>query len=91
MRRYITKNDLVNMVKSNGNLPLLAVRATIESVFEVMAKQLSLGNNIYIDGLGKLKITERKAKKGYNMNTKEVVDIPECKIVKFVKDEQIVL
>ena len=76
------KIDLIRSiaVKSNlrkSRLPLCG------SVMEAIAEALHQGESVTLVGFGTFEVKERKARKGYNLSTGEIMTIPGKKTVRF--------
>lgn len=57
--------------------------AVVETVFEVISKQLSKGTTVEVAGFGKFEVRKRAARKGFNPRTKEEIKIKASKSVGF--------
>lgn len=80
----MTKAELINAIQKKAELPSKAkteeaLNATIEAIMDCLAK----GDSITLTGFGSFKVTQRAARKGCNPRTKEVIEIPAIKVVKF--------
>ena len=77
------KGDLAESVKNALATTKSAGMEAVETVFTEIAKALAEGNTVEISGFGKFEVTERSARTGINPATKEKIEIPASKSVKF--------
>ena len=79
----MNKTDLVNAIAEKSNLTKadakLALDATLEAITEAMAKD----EKVALVGFGTFSVTEKAARIGINPRTKEKIEIPARKVVKF--------
>jgi DNA-binding protein HU-beta len=80
----MTKNELAKNVKAALELHSIDEAAKVfDKVTEVIAAAVKSGEDVTLGNLGKFVVVERAARKGRNLQTGEVIDIPACKVVKF--------
>ena len=79
----MTKADLVAQIASKVNITKAAAErtlsATLISIEEVLAKE----GKLTLTGFATLSVESRKARKGRNPRTGEMITIPASKVVKF--------
>ena len=79
----MTKADLVAQIASKVNITKAAaertLNATLISIEEVLAKE----GKLTLTGFATLSVESRKARKGRNPCTGEMITIPASKVVKF--------
>ena len=79
----MTKADLVAKIASKSSLTKAAaermLNATLASIQTVLAKE----SKLTLTGFGTFAVESRKARKGRNPRTGEVITIPASKVVKF--------
>ncbi|AGC49935.1 HU family DNA-binding protein [Lawsonia intracellularis] len=79
----MTKADLVAQIASKVNITKAAaertLNATLISIEEVLAKE----GKLTLTGFATLSVESRKARKGRNPRTGEMITIPASKVVKF--------
>lgn len=81
---HINRKDLTDAVAAVlVEVKKKDVEAVVEQVFEEIKKSLQKGEAVQINNFGTLKVSERKARKGVNPQTKEKIDIPATKTVTF--------
>lgn len=76
------KSDLVDAVAEGTGVSKKDVEATLNETFDVIAKQVSSGDEVNIQGWVKFEQVERKARTGHNPQTGEKMEIPASKAVK---------
>ncbi|MBM6765762.1 HU family DNA-binding protein [Faecalicoccus pleomorphus] len=79
----LTKKDLIEAVKDAQATTIADAAVAVNTVLEEITKALSEGEKVSISDFGIFQITERAARKGINPMTKEEIDIPASKVVKF--------
>jgi len=79
----MTKAELVSQVATRSNLTKKTTDAVLKSFIEAIHDSLKSDGEIRIDGLGTLKVTERKARTGVNPQTKQKIQIPATKAPTF--------
>ena len=79
----MNKRELIEKVaEKNGTSKVEAAKA-VNAVIGTMAETLKEGEKISLLELGSFSIRERKARNGYNPNSKQNMTIPAKKVVKF--------
>ena len=73
-------------VSINALMLLQAVDAMVETILSEMEK----GEKISILGFGSFTVVEKSARKGVNPRTKEVIEIPARKVIKFKPGAELV-
>ena len=79
----MNKADLVNEVAKCVNTKKQAQEA-VDCVFETIKKALNKMDTVTIIGFGTFKVDKRKARKGRNPRTGEVINIKAKNVPKFV-------
>ncbi len=85
----MNKAQLVEAVASKAELSKAAARRAVDAVFSAISEALSNGENVQLVGFGTFTVTERKARKGRNPRTGEVITIPARKVVRFRPGKQL--
>lgn len=78
------KSELIDSVAAKTELPKVQVAAVIQAVLETTKETLEEGDNLVLVGFGTFKVADRAARKTRNPRTGKAIDIPACKVVKFV-------
>jgi len=79
----MNKSDLINQVSSDTGLTKTKAGQVINSITESVKSALSNGDKVTLVGFGSFSSSKRKARKGRNPKTGEVISIPEKTVVKF--------
>lgn len=79
----MVKKDLINIVKDTTNVNAEVAENTIEVILEKVKNELAQGGRLEIRGFGTMYIHNQKAKIGQDINRKQSVSIPSCKVPKF--------
>lgn len=79
----MTKADLVQSVQKNTQLTKEQSGAAVDSVVDAIVQSLKSGEGLSLKGFGSFVVQTRPARQGHNPKTKEKIEIPEKKIVKF--------
>lgn len=85
----ITKQNIAEMLAEKQDTTVVAAKQMVEDLIEILTNELKAGNNIALRGFGTLKVVDTKPRKGRNPKTKEVIDIPAGKKVKFSSSAEI--
>lgn len=78
----MTKSQIVAQLAEDTGLTKKDVTAVVDNLVDLACAQAPAG--FTINGLGKLKLVERKAREGRNPLTGEKIKIPAKKVLKFV-------
>lgn len=79
----MNKTELINAIAEKANLSKAQAKAALDATVSTISEQLSKGDKIALIGFGTFAVAEKTARKGINPRTKEVIDIPARKSVKF--------
>ena len=80
----MNKDQLVEAVMEASGLDVKATAKTVvESVFDIIAKTLSKGDEVAVAGFGIFKVTKRAARQGVNPKTGEKIQIGASIVPKF--------
>jgi len=81
MAKAMTKSEIVAGVAEAAGITKKQAKAAIEGLVALAYK--GAANGFTIPGLGKLVKVQRKARKGRNPKTGEIIDIPAKTVLKF--------
>lgn len=84
-----TKQNIAEMLAEKQDTTVTAAKQTVEALIEILTNELKAGNSIALRGFGTLKIVDTKPRVGRNPKTKEPIEIPAGKKVKFSASEEI--
>lgn len=75
----MTKHELIEKVAKKANLTKRASSDAVNSLFNLIRDSLVRGEKVVITGFGTFLIRSRKARRGRNPQTGEVIQIPNKK------------
>ncbi len=79
----MNKTELVNAIAEKANLSKVQAKAALEAAVNTVSEELAKGEKVALIGFGTFTVTEKGSRKGINPRTKEVIEIPARKTVKF--------
>lgn len=79
----MNKSELVSAVAQKSELTKVDAKKALDAVLEAIGEELKNDGKVVLVGFGTFSVTERSARKGINPRTKEPIDIPAKKVVKF--------
>jgi DNA-binding protein HU-beta len=79
----MTKTELINTLVKASKLEKRYAKTFLESLTDVVTKEIRKGGEVPLTGLGKFKVSRRKARIGRNPQTGEEIKIPAKRVVKF--------
>ena len=79
----MTKADLAKKVAEKNGTTQKDAAAAVDAVFDCIKEALKENEKVQIFGFGGFEVKTRAARKGINPRTKEAIEIPEAKNVKF--------
>ena len=85
----MNKSELVSAVAQKSGLSKVDSKKALDAVLESIGEELKNDGKVVLVGFGTFSVTERSARKGINPRTKEPIDIPAKKVVKFKAGSQL--
>lgn len=79
----MNRTDLVNEIAAKAELNKVAAKAALDACLESIAQALSNDEKVALLGFGTFTVVEKEARQGINPRTKEKIEIPARKVVKF--------
>jgi DNA-binding protein HU-beta len=79
----MNKTELVNEVAAKANLTKVDAKAALDAVLESISGALAKDDKVQLIGFGTFSVVEKEARTGINPRTKEKIQIPARKVVKF--------
>ncbi len=79
----MNKTDLVNEIAAKAQLNKVAAKAALEATLESIEQALANNDKVQLIGFGTFSVVEKEARTGINPQTKEKIQIPARKVVKF--------
>jgi len=79
----MTKDELIEKVASGASLSKADAGRVINTTIASITSALKKGHSVTLVGFGTFKISKRKARKGRNPRTGEVINIKAAKVPRF--------
>jgi len=79
----MNKTDLVNEIAAKAGLNKVAAKAALDACLESIGQALVKEDKVQLIGFGTFAMVEKPARTGINPATKEKIEIPARKVVKF--------
>lgn len=79
----MNKTDLIREIAAKAGLNKTDARKALDATLESIEQALSNEDKVQLIGFGSFSIVEKDARTGINPRTKEKIDIPARKVVKF--------
>ena len=77
------KKDLIARLAEKANVSKAAATTMLDEFQAAIVESVTKGENVVLQGFGTFSVTNRSARKAVNPNTKEVIEIPARKAIKF--------
>lgn len=77
------KTELIEKIANTTKFPKSNTSIIVNKLFETIADALRKGQDVTILGFGTFKVAKLKAKKGRDLKTGEIINIPARKAPKF--------
>lgn len=79
----MNKTEFINAVAEKSGLSKVDAKKAVEAFVETVSSELKEGGKVALLGFGSFSVAEKSARKGVNPKTKQPIDIPARKSVKF--------
>ena len=79
----MNKTEFINAVAEKSGLSKVDAKKAVEAFVETVSSELKEGGKVALLGFGSLSVAEKSARKGVNPKTKQPIEIPARKSVKF--------
>ena len=79
----MNKANIIEAIAKKYGMTKKDAKTMLEAVVDTLVETLEAGNSVAIPGFGKLKIVERAARQAHNPQTKEIIEVPAKKAVRF--------
>ena len=79
----MNKTQLIDAIASEAGLTKVQARQALEAGLTTTMQTLGRGEEVTIVGFGSFKVAERKARLGMNPQTKQKIEIPAARVVRF--------
>lgn len=83
------KPELVAAVAKAANLTQGQAKKAVDAVFDSIASAMKKGQKVQIVGFGTFEVRKRKARKGINPQTREVITVAAAKVPAFKAGAQL--
>ena len=79
----MNKTEFINAVAEKSGLSKVDAKKAVEAFVETVSSELKEGGKVALLGFGSFTVAEKSARKGVNPKTKQPIEIPARKSVKF--------
>ncbi len=79
----MNKSELISAIAENAGLTKADAKKALDGFINVTTEALKKGDKVALIGFGTFDVAERKARVGLNPQTKEKIQIPAKKVIKF--------
>ena len=79
----MNKTEFINAVAEKSGLSKVDAKKAVEAFVETVSSELKEGGKVALLGFGSFSVAEKSARKGVNPKTKQPLEIPARKSVKF--------
>lgn len=79
----MNKTDLVNAIAEKASLSKADAKNALDAAIAAISESLAAGDKIALVGFGTFSVLEKTARTGINPATKQQIEIPARKVVKF--------
>lgn len=79
----MNKSELINAMAAESGLSKVDSKKALDAFISVVSKAMKAGEKVALVGFGTFSVSERAARTGINPSTKQTINIPARKVVKF--------
>lgn len=79
----MTKAELIDKITSGAGISKTDASKALDSTLNAIKASLKKGHKVTLVGFGTFSVSKRKARKGRNPRTGQVINIPAAKVPKF--------
>ena len=79
----MNKTEFINAVAEKSGLSKADAKKAVDAFVETVSSELKEGGKVALLGFGSFSVAEKSARKGVNPKTKQPIEIPARKSVKF--------
>ena len=79
----MNKTEFIKEVAEKSGLSKIDAKKAVEAFVETVSNELKEGGKVTLLGFGSFSVAEKSARKGVNPKTKQPIEIPARKSVKF--------
>jgi DNA-binding protein HU-beta len=81
--KVMNKTELIAKIAEGAGLSKVDAKKALEATLDAVTGAVKAGDKVALIGFGTFYVSERAARKGINVLTKETINIPAKKVVKF--------
>jgi DNA-binding protein HU-beta len=85
----LNKNELINSISKNAKLSKKQASAALDATLDSISDALRRGQKVALIGFGTFGSVVRKARKGINPQTRQVIKIAQKRVAKFKAGKQL--
>ena len=79
----MNKTEFIDAVAAKAGLSKAEGKKAVDAMVETILSEMEKGEKVSILGFGAFSVVEKAARKGVNPRTKETIEIPARKVIKF--------
>lgn len=79
----MNKSDLINAMATEGGMSKAVAKNALDAFIAAVTKAMKEGDKVALVGFGTFSVSERAARTGINPSTKQPIEIPAKRVVKF--------
>lgn len=79
----MNKTELINAIAEKAELTKVQAKSALDAAIEAIGGALANGDKVALLGFGTFAVSEKGARTGINPRTKEKIEIPARKAIKF--------
>ncbi len=79
----MNKSELINAMAAESGLSKADSKKALDAFIGTVSKAMKAGEKVTLVGFGTFSVSERAARTGINPSTKQPIEIPARKVVKF--------
>lgn len=79
----MNKTDLINAIAEKAGIRQADAKSALDATISTITEALAAGDKITLLGFGTFSVAEKAARTGFNPRTKQTIEIPARKAVKF--------
>ena len=79
----MNKTELINEIAAKAGINKTSAKAALDATLESIAQALANEDKVALLGFGTFSVVNKEARTGINPRTKEKIEIPARKVVKF--------
>lgn len=79
----MNKTEFIDAVSAKAGLSKADGKKAVDAMVETILSEMEKGEKVSILGFGSFTVVDKAPRKGVNPRTKEVIDIPARKVIKF--------